>query len=291
MNKTEFLNSSSIQDFVEWISLELDAPGSFEHKYVMRRPKGRVWICNSIFSAFENYNWPFTCRHPLSNSPIKGNTFEESKTLLDELAEGLHDSIYQDNIELCQKYCFAVLEWGGVLPKNRNKVLNIGSNISMYLRNTGNRLNPDTFDTEDYNEDIIMNAGFTKIYSLLIDNFVIYDGRVGAALGLLVRKFCDEKGLLNIPAELLFAYGNARGKYDATVQNRRNPSNKKYRFPVLGNVYWKHTDNNLRANWLLKEIIDKTDSGFKGLNPSFQLRAFEAALFMIGYDVLEVETS
>ena len=34
-----------------------------------------------------------------------------------------------------------------------------------------------------------MNAGFVKIYSVLLDSCVIYDGRVGAALGLLVRQF------------------------------------------------------------------------------------------------------
>ena len=39
-----------------------------------------------------------------------------------------------------------------------------------------------------------MNAGFVKIYSLLCDDCVIYDGRVGAALGLLTRQFCEATG-------------------------------------------------------------------------------------------------
>ena len=38
-----------------------------------------------------------------------------------------------------------------------------------------------------------MNSGFTKIYSLYIDDFIIYDSRVGAALGFLVRCYCEEK--------------------------------------------------------------------------------------------------
>lgn len=29
-----------------------------------------------------------------------------------------------------------------------------------------------------------MNSGFAKLYSLIIDDFVIYDSMVGAALGL-----------------------------------------------------------------------------------------------------------
>ena len=40
-----------------------------------------------------------------------------------------------------------------------------------------------------------MNAGFEKIYSVLLDGCVIYDGRVGAALGLLARQFCEASEL------------------------------------------------------------------------------------------------
>ena len=44
-----------------------------------------------------------------------------------------------------------------------------------------------------------MNAGFIKIYSLLCDYCLIYDGRVGAALGLLTRQFCETTGRTAIP--------------------------------------------------------------------------------------------
>lgn len=182
------------------------------------------------------------------------------------------------------------MEWGGVLNKNREKIFNMGSDITRYLSEARAILNPNTYNTDCDTENIIMNSGFTKIYSLIIDDFIIYDGRVGATLGLLVRKYCECNNLSSIPKELLFAYGNARvGKNENGLKNRRNPSEKQYRFPMLSNSSKKHIENNLRANWLLKEIISKCDSKFKKLDENIQLRALEASLFMIGYDVVSNE--
>lgn len=62
-------------------------------------------------------------------------------------------------------------------------------------------------------------------------------------------------------------------------------SSSMYKFPKLDNTPAKHTENNMRANWLLKAIIDNTKSDFAELDEKIRLRALEAALFMIGYDV------
>ena len=43
-------------------------------------------------------------------------------------------------------------------------------------------------------------------------------------------------------------------------------------------------ENNLKANWLLKEVLSYP-SAFKNIPEQRQLRALEAALFMIGYEV------
>ncbi|MBC6399703.1 MAG: hypothetical protein GDA42_01780 [Ekhidna sp.] len=111
---------------------------------------------------------------------------------------------------------------------------------------------------------------------------MIYDSRVGAALGLLIRNFLTDKNILEIPNELKFAYGKARPtKGDKSGINKRNPSNENFKFPFLRNDDKFHTLNNIRANWLLKDIADK--SAFK--NESSPIRALEAALFMIGYSV------
>lgn len=57
-----------------------------------------------------------------------------------------------------------------------------------------------------------------------------------------------------------------------------------YKFPLLNNSK-SHINNNIRANWLLKEILRTTNSKFNDLDENVALRALEAALFMIGYNV------
>ncbi len=124
---------------------------------------------------------------------------------------------------------------------------------------------------------------------MLIADFVIYDGRVGAALGLLVRKYCEDKMLGDIPDELAFVWSKGKeSTYTSSHMNKRNPSRGKYKLPELLNNPKRHIENNIKANWLLKEIIQRTDSRFNRLDKVIQLRALEATLFMIGYDVSEI---
>lgn len=279
MNRRKFIEDSSVKAFVKWLGLKLDKPQSFIHSYTLQKQK-KKWNCDSIYSAYENYLWQFKCHDPITNKILQGKTFEESEQTLSLLSSRLRKSVREDDAECTRLHCISILEWGGVLPKNQDKILEKGDDLPKYLEGVKRRLNPSEFDTEEKYDDIIMNSGFTKIYSLLIDDFVIYDGRVGAALGLLVRRYCEEYNLPDIPDLLDFAYGNARGS------TRRNPSTDRYRFSILSNSWAKHTENNLRGNWLLKEIIETCNSKFNLLHPSKQLRALESALFMIGYDVM-----
>ena len=71
-----------------------------------------------------------------------------------------------------------------------------------------------------------MNAGFVKIYSLLCDDCVIYDGRVGAALGLLARQFCEATGRTEVPSALAFAFGTPKEAPNTTNAKVRNPESR-----------------------------------------------------------------
>jgi hypothetical protein len=120
----------------------------------------------------------------------------------------------------------------------------------------------------------------TKIYSLLVDDFIIYDSRVGAALGLLVVRYCQAQNLSTIPPLLRFPWAPA---------NETNTVAPKNRNPSIGNLCIgqirraeEHVRWNLRASWLLRELVGKSQQFSEQGN---SLRALEAALFMIGYDL------
>ncbi|HEY5561056.1 MAG TPA: hypothetical protein VIK72_04725 [Clostridiaceae bacterium] len=89
-----------------------------------------------------------------------------------------------------------------------------------------------------------------------------------------------------VPEELLFAWGRGReNKYISSQLNKRNPSSGSLMFPELLNKPKRHTESNIRANWLINAILKTTDSKFNKLEKGMQMRALEGALFMIGYKV------
>jgi hypothetical protein len=129
------------------------------------------------------------------------------------------------------------------------------------------------------------NSGMTKIYSLLVDDFIIYDSRVAAALGWAIVKFCREKDLQEVPECLRFPWAPAKETPNAQRPKWRNPSVGNLQFPRLqyGVEYARW---NQRASWLLSEVVSITNTSFAEFNNiTLCSRALEAALFMIGYDL------
>ena len=134
--------------------------------------------------------------------------------------------------------------------------------------------------------ELQMNAGFTKIYSCLAKNFIMYDSRVGAALGLLVRKYHEVAQLSNdIDPSLNFPWSEGAGENkDNGSAGRRDPSSQRYKFQKMGtNAVARYTIWNVRANWIVETLVPQLDLTEQDGVPAH--RQVEAALFMIGYDV------
>jgi len=284
VRKPEYLSDPTVSSFMVWMQERLDKPGSFVHQYVDARTK-TLWSCTSLYSAFESYEWKFDAYLPVSRQRVSGRTFADTHTFFNRLATELTESIGQGNNEKCKECCLSVLAWGGVLSRNAGVIKDLAESgeLCSELQKTRELLNLETYDTSKHN-GILINSGFTKIYSLLSDGFIMYDGRVGAALGLLVRKFCEDQALDAVPELLRFGYKRGR-EANYSALNRRNPSTEIYRFPEISNNPGKHLNDNVKASWLLGEIIRRSDSLFSQLDSSQQVMALQAALFMIGYDV------
>lgn len=126
---------------------------------------------------------------------------------------------------------------------------------------------------------------------MLVDNFIMYDGRVGAAPGLLGRLYAEEHNLATVPSPIEFLFG--RGKTygnNPDTPNRRNPSSERYQLPEFAGRPKRHLKDNNKASWLLKDLADNTKSRFALLPQSLLLKerliALQSALFMVVYDVL-----
>lgn len=298
MNKSSYLDLSEVRDFIKWLStlLNSDMSESFVHGYSIE-PRGRSslrkqWQCSSIYNAFEQYEWGFSFEDCDTGEKKKGSSYSESEAALNDLHEKLIAAVKSSDNNSCFNVCSMILKWGRVLgSENRGneKILReMREYLASYLQMVkvffeGEcELSPRyQIKLENGVTDIVMNAGFTKIYSLLCDEFIIYDGRVGAALGCLVVHFLNSplgERYTDIPAGLDFYYGNAKNP-----KVNRNPSVGNYQFKALSASCPVHIRNNLKANWIISALNLKGSKGFSSSKaPS---RSFESALFMIGYRV------
>lgn len=151
MDKLEFLESPSVKEFIKWLSLKLDNPKSFMHSYILKRGN-KAWSCDSIYSSYERYEWPFRCTDPVTGRRLIGKRFEENQSTLCGLSTGLRQGVEEKDSEMTRRNCLSILEWGGVLPKNQGKILKLGNDLPIYLDNVRHRLDPTEFDT-DNNKD------------------------------------------------------------------------------------------------------------------------------------------
>src|SRR3569833_2813776 len=95
-----------------------------------------------------------------------------------------------------------------------------------------------------------MNSALTKVYAIgdSEDRLPIYDGRVGAALGILVVSYCRTKSIEEVPTELLFGFFDSQSP---SKQGSRNPSRDRYAFKILG-------DDSFHANcmWRCRRVLE-----------------------------------
>jgi len=198
LSRAEYLNSNHVQQFSGWLAARLDQPGSFKHSYFLESADAK-WNCNSLYDAYQKYWWPFKLECRVLGRQVSGSEgLSSSLDYLTELANAFRPAVENGDVETTVNCALSALDWGGVLGKNRARVIAMGRDICGTLAYISKKLNMESVRLGE-NQDIHINSGFTKIYSLLVDDFVMYDGRVGAALGLLGRLFCQETGLDRIP--------------------------------------------------------------------------------------------
>lgn len=173
----------------------------------------------------------------------------------------------------------AVLTWGKVTTGNVDWARRHAEDLRYIYQKGMSLLDPKIADDRN-SFTLRFNSGFSKIYSLLLDDFIIYDSRVGGALGHLVIQYCQSNQFESVPLLLQFPWAPAKETNPVRPKNR-NPSTKHLILKKIDGSQ-EHALWNLRASWLLKEAAGESELFSKLTDP---IRALEAALFMIGYDL------
>ena len=322
MTKDQYLSHNEVR----WVRNDLAdmlSCGSLAHRYY-HFDRRRQWSCRSVYNAAENYYFPIEDRrlqalwntmHP--DTPLNGSLFHTT-AVLQELQCRLRSAVDEPDEAAALDTCDLILRWGGVMKGNRASLDHLhraDGGLVGYLRGARELLTAD----DDYSareaqvapgQVLFCTAGFTKIYSLLLDDFLIYDSRVAAALGMFIVHLCRVTNRQAVPHRLRFLWMPARARRDPDLNKyvanqRRNPGAGPFRFSTQRRrgAYLTH---NIRAGWLLSDVTKRTvitDWPHKLIPADARcsadgaccarphpprlsaLRALEAALFMIGYDL------
>ena len=259
------------------MAVRFDDSSGWTHAWVDRK-SGNRWRCNGLRDAFVQYRWNL-------------ESWAVNKTTLDAFRRELREAVQTEEVRSVVTVCENVLRWGGVPAHNvaylhqRRPVLvrelqHLQDLLSRHRTPSKRDLcrEPDNPATE-----CRMNAGFVKIYSLLCDYCVIYDGRVGAALGLLARQFCEATDRTTVPSALAFAFGTPKEAPNTKNAKVRDPSRGTLRFPRLRPDARFHTVQVMRANWFIRCALARNPHAFSAGEAGFHELA--AGLFMVGYDL------
>lgn len=286
MKREQYLQGEVVS-FTDWLaerlsgqSINFELPG-YKNKYL------------TLNDALKAYRWPLRTVAGLSNQG-KCCPYVHPAVPVLPARSNLQANSYVLGViqaELCKAYNLrssqssylagavaAVFHWGGVYRASRS-----GGNKLWLERNHLSILPILDAVVSDYARgddcstisDLRFNSGMTKVYSLLIKDFIIYDSRVAASLAWLALRWwttAGERLADELPELLRFACLPGNGK----SRNYRNP--RKSVFHTISSRAHEHYLWNVRANWLLVAAQSKAgrDSEFGSL------RDIEAALFQMG---------
>lgn len=314
MNKEKYLDESVVKEFIEYLS-SLIKGKELNHFYIIKNNAWKEfnvkwrnhnnitsgnsshWVCKTLEDAFKQFYW-------------KGRSYKSTKSELEGYKQRLDSSLEEGSKDTFIAVCNDVLRWGGVENNNTQWLRTLKDPIELFKKakehlNGDESCNPGIRNDEWsilWRDNYRMNAGFTKIFSLICDNFIIYDSRVGAALGKILVLFLKSKKINNKTIqELNYDFLDFRIPTDRSSANR-NPS------VVLGTVpgvkftmltgardqghnyaLW-----NQRANWILESAVEKSFASNEDIKWKYSekiilknemMKAIECALFMIGYDL------
>jgi len=255
-------------------------PYNLKRKINGNRGKINIDAINSIKEARNLYHWRYSVKPENDNVSfkIKGNSFEDSMAVLSYAKELIISNNNFKNEDLIKEGTRLIFQWGGVYKAGNRKKTNdnnysLKNDYAEVDRYWKEILAGKHFDLSD-NFNFESNAGFTKVYSLILEDFIIYDSRVSVALAYLIEKILGHgiPDYLKLFIPPSYAYGDAKNKRAVNPIFKPTNSNKK-----------RHFYSNIISNLILKSV----HNNIKQKAVSTSLRDIEAALFMIGYDIRE----
>ncbi|WP_250482554.1 hypothetical protein [Caballeronia sp. GACF5] len=300
MKKTEFLTPGGAADrFCDWLAKRLPELG-IHLKFATSKavPGGLDVKIRGAEEVLQRYYWnaKFTDRH---GKTIVSHDWESTRQSLHELGNWLRASVDARDETAAATAAFAILGWGGVssarpfIERKRDE-----GRFCAYLSGLAPLFSLDgEVDTDQLTAENVerFDSGMTKIHAIFDrTGSPIYDSRVGAALAMLSAIFRreTESPQQHVEDGLLFPSGEARGN------QVRNPGELGLGLAAAPQFYTGATPKHVwarwqvRTGWIIQSVLQRNPQLFASLESlddrdplAARCHAFEASLFMIGYDL------
>lgn len=278
INKKEFINSKNILEFTSFFSQIILGERKIHCEYVPKKDKRNKFMVSSFEEGLKQYSWA-------------GQSFCDTQKVIEQLSSQLSLAIEENNELLMLQSTLAILEWGQVYRgcidwllahSEKGRLIQSIVHSSSIIDGTV-AISSSQFEAFfDRNGHYRCNSGTTKIFALCSKQSVIYDGRVACAIGMLVHDFLIESQIDQLPPELNFLM-------DASQRNPSKYTSSSCLFASKTdsvNALYNQAVSNFKLNLLLQNMTQQLDKQLFGLDSrQEQLRAIEASLFMIGYQV------
>ena len=176
--------------------------------------------------------------------------------------------------------CLEIFEWGNVLNGNVKSAIELykEKKLKSYLLWIKELLTSDeTLKVENYSKEqhkIIWSSGWTKVYSFINNDILIYDSRVSAFLNHTLTYKESNKTSLDELTKHLYNFNGAIG--------RKRQVDKYYSFKNQHPNGIMGFNANLISSWVIQLLASKLDI-------EISIRTFERAFFMLGFDLKQIE--
>ncbi len=305
MNKVSFLQDEDVKKFILWsrdflrkdlkVNLNITSKGTHNAGPINVQLKG-------LDEVTKNYMWRSTWK--ISDDQVQtSDNWETTSAYLSSLGKNLRMATRERDNGFAFKICKKIIEWGG----DRNP--NVGATeflrlkyedktLVSYLSTVQLKLNLDTADYSALEGIGEMNAMLTKVHAIgSSDGLPIYDSRVAGAIACIIELYFikNDPKRACLPRTLIFqsTASAERRQVIGLCPTKRIPGSIN-RGVTSAKKIERATDwssAKIRLGWLMEAILEKEDSSQNSIfsaeiiHAGKAMHAFEAALFMIGFDV------
>jgi len=278
INPKEFTSNHHVNGFKSFLTEIIHGSNSLNCFYSPKKDRRNIFSISKFEQGLDKYSWA-------------GQSFEDTQQTIIGLTINIREAIAANNELSVLQNALSILEWGQVyrgcidwlvMHSHNNELAGSIHQASLILDGSLIK-NADEFrQLFDRDCKYRCNSGTTKIFALYSKKSVIYDGRVACAIGMLVHDYLVKNGIGHLPPELNFLM-------DSSQRNTSKYTSKKYQFASKSdsqNSLFNQALSSLKLNLILQDIANSSGDNLLGFTSvEKQLRAIEAILFMIGYEV------